>query len=305
MKRLSDIGEFGWIEDLRRKIKKSRGVSVGPGDDAAVLDGPRGNKMLLTTDMLIEGRHFTRKDASAFEIGRKAMAVNVSDIAAMGGVPRYAVISAGLPGSVSKKYLDELFGGFATIARECGVAIVGGDTNRSEKIVISVAMTGEVEPRKLVLRSGAKPGDIIFVSGFLGGSYQSRKHLNFTPRLREAQHLVSKFKINAMMDLSDGLGSDIRRICRESRVGAVLSLPDIPATDPKNIPAALSDGEDFELLFTAPVAEAAKIGSVDHPKGLAFFSPVGRIVRAAEGVTAVDASGKRVRLKASGFDHFR
>ena len=252
--------ELDWIETARKLCaKKSTFVKQGIGDDAAVLRWTSKKDLLITADMILEGRHFRDED-NAFAIGWKAMAVNLSDIAAMGGLPTSAVVSLGVPPRAKTGRLKEIYRGILSSAACFGVCVVGGDTNASKSWVIGLTLLGEVERGKALLRSGAKPGDRIFVSGALGGSYRSGKHLSFTPRIREARYLARAFRVSAMMDLSDGLSSDIRRICEESGVGAVLDSRLIPRSSRSvSLEGALSDGEDFELLFTVPPRDAARL----------------------------------------------
>ncbi len=301
---LKDIGEFGLIGQIRKATPKDGRVCVGIGDDAAVIRLNAAKDILLTTDMLIEDRHFKLPEASPFEIGWKAMAVNISDVAAMGGLPTYAVVSVGLRKNLSVRFIKEIYRGLKAAAGRFHVAIVGGDTNRSDKIVISVALLGEVGRGQAVRRSGAKIGDILFVSGFLGGSYASKKHLKFTPRIKESQFLTKHFKINAMIDLSDGLASDARRIAEESGVGILLSKEAIPVSKGATLDQALTEGEDFELLFTLSPKEAARLTSRAPKSDLAPFHVVGKVVNRKRGIGIVGCDGKVKPLLKTGFDHF-
>lgn len=305
-KLLKDIGEFGLIEEIKKRTLTNRSVRVGIGDDAAVLRSNRRQDILFATDMLIEDRHFRLSEASAFEIGWKALAVNISDIAAMGGRPTYAVVSLGLPKHLPVNFVREFYRGFRAVARRFDVQLVGGDTNESAKLVASVALLGETIGGRCVKRSGAKIGDIIFVTGALGGSYISRKHLRFMPRVKEAQFLARYFKPSAMMDISDGLASDIQRLTEASRVGASLNEAAIPVSRSANSAArALTDGEDFELLFTLPVRTAERLlRSATKKKSMRFY-PIGRIVHRKEGITLIGSDGRRRSLLKKGFDHFR
>lgn len=305
---LSKMGETALIEMFRRQTRvRDSSVILGIGDDTAVLRPPKQSELLFTTDMLIEGRHFRLKDATPFEIGRKAMAVNLSDIAAMGGRPMHAVAAVGLPTKLKISFVKELYRGMEETARKFGASLVGGDTNQSEILVLSVALLGETfASGKVVRRDGAKPGDVIFVTGLLGGSYASRKHLNFIPRLREAEFLVKKHRPTAMIDLSDGLSTDLARLIAASHVGAVLTEETLPVAVKKNgTKAALSDGEDFELLFTLPPKEAARLTAEICPKGLAPFSPIGRIVERRFGMSLKTVEGRLKKLRPLGFDHFK
>ena len=306
MIKLGDIGEFKFIDDIKGRTKTGRGVTLGIGDDAAIVRCGRGMDILFTTDMLIEDRHFSLSQATAYEIGWKAMAVNISDIAAMAGVPKYAVVAVGLPGHISLRFARQLYRGLCAVAEKFGISLVGGDTNRSEKIVISVSLIGQTEKGSAARRSNAKPGDVIFVSGALGGSYASKKHLKFIPKIHEARFLAGHFNLGAMMDLSDGLSSDIHRLCRASRVGALLDARAIPVSKAaRNPDAALSDGEDFELLFTLPAKEAARLAARRKKTEKFMFYPIGRIVEKKYGVHLITVSGAAELLPEKGFDHFK
>lgn len=303
MKTLKDLGEFGLIAEIRKKTKTDRRVLKGIGDDTAILKNTSGKDMLFTTDMLIEEKHFRLSDATPFEIGRKAIAVNVSDIAAMGGVPAHAVVAVALPPSLPVNFATELQRGISSAAKEWGVNIVGGDTNACDYVVISVAMTGEVSRGKALTRAAAKPGDVLFVTGTLGNSYASKKHLNFTPRLKEAQFLTKNFKVNAMMDISDGIASDIHRIASESQVGAFISEEAVPVTPGADLHHALTDGEDFELLFTLPVKEAVRLSLWPSKEKMVSFQPIGKIVTKKEGIW-LKGERRQTSIPESGFRHF-
>ncbi len=301
--RLSELGEFGWIALIQKTLTPKEKSVVGVGDDTAILPGTSKN-ILLTTDMILEGRHFDRSQATPYEIGWKALAVNLSDIAAMAGTPKYAVVAVGLPGNLKVSYAMEILRGMKDLARRFNVEIVGGDTNRSDKIILSVTLTGEVDAKKAVCRSGAKKGDWVFVSGALGGSYASKKHLRFMPQIKLAQELSRFVHLNAMMDISDGLLSDLGHICKESRVGAELFAPQIPLSNVRvTLEAALTEGEDFELLFTVSDKDARKILSSRAFKHKVY--PVGRISDTHQGIHLLDKKGKRLHLKKIGFDHFK
>jgi len=303
---LKKIGEFGLIDLIRKKIKKGAGVRIGIGDDAAVLKIDSRKDTLFTTDMIIEGRHFRLKEAKPYEIGWKAMVVNISDIAAMGGLPTFAVVSVGLPSNLKLNFVEELNRGLRAAAGRFGVSIVGGDTNRSDKLVLSVSLLGEVKRGQAVTRSGARPGDVVFVTGALGGSTASKKHLRFIPRIKESQFLAKHFKINSMMDISDGLVSDLRRVAEESGVGFMISREAIPVSrSAKSLKQALTEGEDFELLFTLSPKGAARLTSSVIPKGLAPVHPIGRVVAKRFGLRLIHANGKIEPLPGKGFDHFK
>ncbi|MDD5019081.1 MAG: thiamine-phosphate kinase [Candidatus Omnitrophica bacterium] len=302
---LKNIKEWRLVCGLAARFKTADpDVIVGIGDDAAVIRGPRGAYGLLTADMLVESVHF-RKGEDLKKVGYKAMAVSVSDIAAMGGVPRFALVSAGLPRQGLSSSVRALFDGIRRCARDFDISVVGGDTNRSKRLVVDVFMMGEVERKNLVLRSGARRGDVICVSGPLGGS-RSGRHLSFIPRLKEARFLVRRFDVHAMMDLSDGLSMDLSRLCEASRLGAVVFEEDVPRNPGvKTLAAALGDGEDYELLFTLPQKEAARLSDACSRREAPFrFYPVGRMTGAFRGVRIRGAHGRMRKLSAPGFRHF-
>jgi len=293
------------VERLARRFKsRAPGVVVGIGDDAAVIRRDASSYWLLTADMLVESVHFAASE-SRQRIGYKAMAASVSDIAAMGGVPKYALISVGLPPRRAGRTAAALTQGILRAARMFDVAVIGGDTNRSPRLVVDVAMVGVVERRCLALRRGGRDQDVLFVSGRLGGS-QGDRHLSFVPRLEAARYLVRHFKVNAMMDLSDGLAQDLGRMCRASRLGAVLEEEDIPLRRPaRGIGSGLYDGEDFELLFSMSEKEAQRLQrQVLRKKTPLRFYPVGRLSRRIKGVWLSDKKGRRRRSGGGGFVHF-
>lgn len=260
--------EFEIIDEIRRSTARRAGVDVGIGDDAAVL-AATSMPTLVTCDMLLEGIHFDRTSATPRQIGRKAMAVNLSDIAAMAGRPTAAVVAVGLPADAPRALAAELHQGIAEIASEFDVALIGGDTNRSNGgLVVCVTLLGVPTGCGPVLRSGARVGDTLCVTGSLGGSILG-KHLMFTPRVGEAAWLHQNCSLHAMMDVSDGLGGDLHHILNESDVGAVLYARAIPISDAAlqlangdrqaALDRALDDGEDFELLFALPADEADRL----------------------------------------------
>ena len=302
--KIKDIGEIKLIERFRKKIRVGKGVIKGSGDDAAVIECSKGKLLLFTSDMLVEDVHFRRKKATARQIGHKALAVNISDIAAMGGIPTHAVVSLGLPGRTEASFVDKMFLGMKLLADNFGINIVGGDVNSSGKLVINVALLGEAKRGRFVTRTGAKIGDIIMVTGSLGGS-RLGKHLTFTPRVKESLFLTKNFKINSMIDLSDGLSLDLLRIARASKVGAVVYESLIPVS-PKaeSIKKALSDGEDFELLFTVPRKYACSILERFRKKHHVSITAIGEVTPASSGVNIIAFDGHSKALKNSGFTHF-
>lgn len=297
---LSDIGEFGLIERFRRQIKTDSSVIAGSGDDCAVLEFDRKSYQLFTCDMIVENTDFTLKD-DPYLIGRKAIAVSLSDIAACAGIPRHCAASLGIPKKRSLYDVDKIARGLFDLARAYGVNVVGGDISAARELTIDVSMLGLVEKKNLVLRNGAKTGDVIFVTGSLGGSIFG-KHLKFTPRIKEARFLVNNFKVSSMIDISDGLIQDLGHVLRGSKAGAVIYEEALPVSkDARNLSDALYMGEDFELLFTLPVREAKKLASLKNRNS---FKAIGEIAAGKYGLKMVDRRGKERSLKPGGFRHF-
>ncbi len=299
MKTLQDLGEFGFIEHFAQQFHAGRDVIKGIGDDAAVMDMEGDEYLLMTTDMLVEGTHFLRTTMSAQEIGRKALACSISDIAAMGGRPTHAVISLGVPGNLVYQFVEDIGKGISLLAKEYGVSIVGGDTVKNTRMIINVALLGRVKKTDVIYRKGAKKGDIIFVTGALGNSFKTRKHLHFKPMVEEAQFLVQHARPTAMMDVSDGLAGDLGHILKQGRVGAVLYEDKIPLASGATLYQALHDGEDFELLFTINPSEAAQLRQT---KRFHFFE-IGKIV-SGEALMLMNSSGKKRTIDMKGFEHF-
>ena len=252
MKTLRDIGEDALIERLVSLVPRASDPAAGPGDDCAVIDhDPRSATLqLLKTDALVEHIHFL-PDTPARAVGWKAAARVVSDFAAMGGRPEHFLITLALSPETAVAWAEDLYRGIGDCLEKCGGTLAGGETSRvppGSAAVISIAATGSVRREQLVLRSTAHPGEAILVTGSLGGSLHG-KHLDFTPRLKEAAWLVSAYKPTAMMDISDGLAKDLPRMAAASGCGFHLDPSALPLT-PGSTPAqALGDGEDFEILL--------------------------------------------------------
>ncbi len=298
---IGKLGEFGLINKFKKAIKLDASVIKGTGDDCAVLELSPGKYQLFTCDMLVEGVDFF-KNEKPYLIGRKSIAVSISDIAACAGIPRYCLVSLGMPKNTDTGFIDELFKGMLDIAARFKLNLVGGDLSRSQKLVIDVSMLGVVEKKYLVLRSGAKNGDIIFVTGEIGGSILGR-HLRFKPRVKEARFLVKNFKINAMIDISDGLAQDLGHILEESRAGAVIYESLLPLSrDAKDLADGLYSGEDFELLFTLNPKDAARL--IRSKGSLACFKPIGKITERKYGMKLADARGREKNIRPKGFRHF-
>jgi thiamine-monophosphate kinase len=257
--KLAGYGEDRLIAELTRVLILGDDVRVGAGDDCAVIGRPRAIRwQLLKADVVVEGVHFL-PDADWRRVGWKALCRAISDIAAMGGVPEHALVTIAVAREEEVARVKALYAGLRRAARRFGVSIVGGETSRSPgPLFVNIALTGSVERGRCVLRSGARPGDALYVTGRLGGS-RAGKHLDFTPRVAEARWLTAHFKLHAMMDLSDGLAADLPRLARASGCGFALDNGRIPITHGCTLSQALSDGEDFELLFALASQDAARL----------------------------------------------
>ncbi len=304
-------GEFDFIRWIRSVTPAALGVPVGPGDDCAVIDSPA-SPLLVTTDVLTEGVDFHLAECGYRAVGRKAMAVNLSDIAAMAGTPLAAVVGvvfppAGESGPDGDGLPHALHLGLREVADAFGCPIVGGDTNSwAGGLVVTVTVLGTMKPgRKPVTRAGAKPGDRLFVTGPCGGSILGR-HLSPVPRLREADALAGVVELHAMIDISDGLSKDLAHILEESGCGAVLIAEQIPihpdavvlakTTGKTPLAHALGDGEDFELIFAVSEADASKLRRASPV-------PVFEIGECVEGGLWLEADGVRTALEPTGWSH--
>ena len=301
--------EFDYIQEIRAQAKPFDRLSIPIGDDTACWDFPEPSRCLITTDMLLEGAHFTFPPATPQLAGRKALAVNLSDIAAMAGIPLAAFVSVAFPKNAAACGLaTDVHTGLRELADEYNVAIAGGDTNSWDgPLIISVTLIGEATERGPVTRSGAKPGDWIMVTGKLGGTLADR-HLTFPPRVSEALALHEAADLHAMIDLSDGLSSDLRHILEESKVGAEVHAASIPITETARnasdnrtpLDHALSDGEDFELLFTVSPDDGKRLlenSPIETP-----LSHIGTIVEGSR-CEIIDETGERRELAAGGWRH--
>jgi thiamine-monophosphate kinase len=310
------MNELSFIEYLKKEIPYSGRVRVGIGDDAAVLDIGKGKQLVISTDVIVENVDFEIKTLSPEKIGRKALAINLSDIAAMGAKPTAFVISIGKPTRITTTWLKRFYKGLLALAKQYDVPCIGGDFSKSKEFFASVTIFGEAAPDQIVKRSGAKPGDWVAVTGALGGSLL-RHHCDFTPRIREGLFLSQHIKPNAMIDISDGLVQDLGHILKASKAGAAIDLDKIPVSnDAKKMSSGnkeralnrvLSDGEDFELLFTAspqkkkilekiwkkrfPRAPLTWIGKIEGRKSVIRWMRHGKVVKAP-------------KLSQKGFSHF-
>ena len=331
--RVKDVGEFGLIRRWEQELAQSpEQVARGVGDDAAVLDFPPGQQVLATTDTLVESVHFDLAFTAPGQLGKKCMAVNFSDIAAMGGQARYALIALGLPGSTELAWLEAFYRGLQEEASRWSAWIVGGDTVRSPAgLVITVTVLGHAPRGRAVPRDGARPGDLVVVTGDLGGSaaglasfigspspvepealaYVRRRHLEPVPRLAEGE-IMARHGVSAMIDVSDGLASEVNHLARLSRVSVVVeaaSIPVAPATrtlaralGASALDWALNGGEDYELVASvAPDRFAAMARVVQQLTGTRL-TVVGRVEAGAGCYLATD--GEPSLLEPTSYDHF-
>jgi thiamine-monophosphate kinase len=335
---LSRTGEDAVVRifaGARRRAGAGRepAIVVGPGDDAAVVRPPRGARLLLTTDLIAEGVHFRRAWAGPADLGWKLAAVNISDIAAMGGRPLWALLSLSLPPALDRSFAVGVGRGLRAAARSFGFALVGGDTCASAAgIFLSLTLAGAAGPR-LLTRDGAEPGDRLFVTGHLGASALgldalerhgraplpaplrrcARRHLHPEPRLAFGAALARTGLARAALDVSDGISRDLGRLCAASRVGAEVqedTLPLLPSTsraarllgrDP--VAAALHGGEEYELLFTARPRDERRVMALGRSLGLRVTA-IGRLLPRGAGLSAIGADGQPRPLVPRGWEHF-
>lgn len=325
--RLREIGEFGLIGRIASRAAVGPGVRIGIGDDAAATEPTPGRWLLTTSDMLVEGVHFDLGYTDPFRLGRKSLAVNLSDIAAMGGEPRDFLLSLAIPPGLTVEFLDRFTEGMLTLASEHGVALVGGDTCRSPAgLVISVTLHGEQSPERTLRRSGARPGDIIFVTGTVGDSalglellrrggregWAVERHLDPSPRVAAGLALAGAGFVTAMIDVSDGLLADLGHILELSGVGARVEAGLLPLSsafreEASRITAdplvmALTGGEDYELLFTVPAGSEGEVASSLSRTGVSATA-VG-VITVAGGVMVTGPDGRDLHPVRGGYDHF-
>ena len=293
--------EHDLIRTIIPLFKQDPSVVTGPGDDCAVIDVGNGKLMLAAVDQIAGGIHYVEGSDPIGKAAEKLLKRNLSDIAAMGGSPTYALVT--VAANLSDDDALTFFRALAAEAGKYNVTICGGDISSSAKgsSVFTLSIMGWVEKKKLCLRSNAKPGDLIYVTGQFGNSFKSKHHLDFTPRLEEASFLAGSFT-NAMIDVSDGLLADLGHILEMSKVGAMLDTSAIPLRDGADLPGALSEGEDYELVFAVPPEKAAKLET-----SWTFKTKLARIglFRKEFPGLAYDSSGINLSGKISGgFDHF-
>lgn len=326
--RLSAVGEFGLIDLIKKNtIYDHTTVCCGIGDDAAVLNPTGGLLQLATTDMLVQDVHFSLATIDPWQLGFKALAVNISDIAAMGGIPRHALISLALPQTADVSFVEQLYAGMKALAAKHAVNIVGGDTVSSPGVVvINVTVLGEVERDRVVYRAGALAGDWLVVSGTLGDSAGGlqilrdqlfidgeplvQAHLLPEPQVALGR-ICGRHRVHALNDISDGLASEVHEICTASGCGAVIYQEQLPLSRELRALAArtgkaaaeyaLYGGEDYQLLFAAPPETVREIMQENPAVKLTV---VGETTAKEKAVMLVDESGRRIPLLAKGYNHF-
>lgn len=322
--RLAELGEFGLIDRIAHRVAASPSVPLGIGDDAAALLPTPGTLTLITSDMLLEGVHFDLDFCDPQSLGRKSLAVNLSDLAAMGAHPRHFLLSIALPADISLEFIDGFMAGVMEQAERFGVTLVGGDTCASKGgVAISITALGEQRPELVVKRSGAATGDLIYVTGTVGDAaaglrelragvregYLVARQLDPQPRVAAGAALAEAGLCSAMIDVSDGVLGDLAHICEQSGVGARLELAGLPLSaeyratcgaDPFAL--ALSGGEDYELLFCTPKSKADGVESLLQRLGLSV-AKIGEITE-GNSVELVTAEGGVYAPALRGFDHF-
>ncbi|HSP07873.1 MAG TPA: thiamine-phosphate kinase [Acidobacteriota bacterium] len=329
--KVGDLGEKALLQRLRRYVSEGGSIVRAFSEDCAVTDNGSDRYLLLTVDVMVDGKHFRQEWMPPFHLGRKAVNVNLSDISAMGGSARFFLVSLGLPAETGVGFVEETYEGIESAARESGLALAGGNVSESPVFFIDITMIGDVEKNRALFRNGACEGDAIFVTGSLGASACGLKLLESGRRLddvadswmrdailahfdppvlqKAAAWLASTGCVTSMMDLSDGLAADLPEICRESRVGAVILTDRIPVAkcvgklmgaDPLQL--ALTGGEDYHLLFTVAVKRREEFLQRAAENGTVFHE-IGVTAPAGQGILVQDAAGGR-RPLGPGFQHF-
>ena len=331
---IKDIGELKLIQRIADNYRSSlSSIVTGIGDDAAALKISANNILLTTCDLLLEDVHFNLNVTDSYQLGRKSLAVNLSDIAAMGGTPLFFQVSLALPPHLPVEFIDDLYRGMTDLADEFDTKLVGGDTNASpDKLMINITLLGEANPDHLLKRSGAQVGDSIFVTGTLGDaalgffilefdknmnrSYSHNtltyRHLSPYPRIKEGIRIAENRLASAMIDISDGLLIDLRRILTLSKLGATIYIPQLPLSKEfkqyqgklkhNKIDFALKGGEDYELLFTSPQNKEKELLKLGQTLGV----PINKIgeVNSSEELVILDQNHKSYPIDDQGYDHF-
>jgi len=302
---ISSCGEFGLIQLIQKwTFGRSKNLVKGIGDDAAVFRLKPNRNHVLTMDTMVEGVDFKCGVASPQQIGWKALAINLSDIAAMGATPRFAVVSLTLPRSTSIRFVKGFYEGLLKLASRFHVLVVGGDLSRGPQMVSTIALAGECVPKYTLYRTGAKEGDLVCVTGNLGGSLLGR-HLTFMPRIREGQFLARSRRVSAMIDISDGLLQDLEHLMGGKHLDVQIDCTQVPVSQAawrrargnqkKALKHALTDGEDFELLFTVPESDYPKLLRSWNRRFQVPLTVIGRVVH---------RTGKSRLHPLQGFQHF-
>ncbi len=332
---VKELGEFGLIDRIAAMLpQRPRGVIEGIGDDVAVLDTSGPEYLLATCDTQVEGVHFTREAITAFQLGRKVAAINLSDIAAVGGEPCWGLVSLCIPGQMEVGYIEEFYLGLREEMSLAGASIVGGNLSRMESlVVVDLTLLGQVEPRRLVRRSTARLGDAVVLTGSTGesraglelirrpeaalvcpgGQKLIERHLTPRPRLAQGRLLGGSGLVSSMIDVSDGLIADLSHICKASGKGAQIEVESLPVSPELSEAAlaagadplqwALAGGEDYELLFTCAEKNFPEIERMLSEQTGTSCAKIG-IITAGTGVSLRNAAGARVVAGAKGWDHF-
>ena len=337
---LKEIGEFGLISWIRGKMPlRDSNIAAGIGDDAAVIKPPKRSVCLVTTDILIEDIHFKLDYTDPLRLGKKALSINLSDIAAMGGFPQYFLLSMGLPLHLPFRWVEELFCGIQQVAEQYDLSLIGGDTSLARKLSINITLIGRGKAGEIIYRNGAQAGDQIMVTGTLGNaalglrilkshggdSSISRagdsdlaelieKHLSPIPRIAEGRLIAKNHLASAMIDISDGLMADLGHILEESHAGAKIWISQLPLSEAyrrkapqytsSDIDLAISGGEDYELLLTTPREKGEKLLGLFRKSGLKI-TPIGEIVDPRYGLKLFMDDGREYRPREKGYDHFK
>ena len=341
--RVSDVGEFGLIERLRERLgpQTNTGVVLPNGDDCAGLVFAPGRWVLATGDMMVEGRHFLRNRATPNQLGRKALAINISDIAAMGGHPKYALVSIAVREDTSTGYLEAVYDGLREEGETYKTTIVGGNVSRSaDAMILDVHLLGESDPDLTLSRSGAHPGDVLMVTGTLGDAAAGLRllleadpggpgeagtlsndarplvdaFLLPTPRVREGQAVSQSRAATAMIDLSDGLSGDVTHLCEASGTGVLLDCEKLPISDALRqaaeswgldpVTLALQGGEDYEILLTVKPEEAEDLAARVYQETGTVLTPIGRMTAPGDG-RKLSRHGREEHLAVTSYDHLK
>ncbi len=330
---LSDIGEFGLIRRFApRFAAAAKAAGQGIGDDCAVLPLSNGRVQLVTTDLLLEDRHFLRDRITPANLGHKSLAVNLSDMAAMGGTPTAAFLSLGLPAATELDWIDRFFDGLRQLTEDTGCPLLGGDTTRAEKLVINITVLGEMAADQVKYRAGAQPGDVLAVTGALGDSAGGLRllledrpldgseaqqllaaHHRPQPQLAAGRWLATRPEVHAMLDVSDGVDSDVRHIMERSDVGAQIALETLPVSAPLKAlsqrygwpthECALTGGEDYVLLCSIAGDAFGTVAQAFTQETGTPLQPIGKVTPGHQLTYTCD--GKTTTLAGHGFDHFR